>query len=148
MGKPPLVVDRILPAPPDVVFAHWSDPRSLALWMRPEEGMREATVDLDFRVGGKFEITMHGDADFRQQGRYVEIEPDRKIVMEWISEWMPEGERHTRVTVTFEASGDDATRLTLIHEELPASDAYDGHEAGWAQIFECLHSELRSDASS
>ena len=32
MARTPLVFERLLPAPPDVVFQHWSDPESLALW--------------------------------------------------------------------------------------------------------------------
>ena len=134
MARKPLVFERLLPAPPDVVFQHWSDPESLALWMQPEDGMRPASVTVDFRVGGHFEIVMHGARDFRQHGRYLEIEPARRIVMEWNSEWMPPGERETRLTVTFEPVGEEQTRLVLTHDELPDGDSYDGHEGGWTRI--------------
>ena len=72
MGKPILVIERILPATPSVVFEHWSDPESLSKWMLPDSGMTLATVEVDFRVGGRFEIVMHGDIDYRQHGHYLD----------------------------------------------------------------------------
>jgi uncharacterized protein YndB with AHSA1/START domain len=134
MAPPPIVVERTMPATPNEVFEHWSDPESLAEWMRPSEGMRRASVDVDFRVGGKFRIVMHGEQDFAQHGEYLEIETDRRIVFTWISEWLPAEEQQTLVTVSLEPIGSDETRLLLVHESLPAGDAYQGHESGWARI--------------
>jgi hypothetical protein len=57
--------------------------------------------------------------------------------MTWISEFLPEAERHTRVTVYFEPEG-DATRVRLVHDEVPAGEAYDGHVSGWTRILSCL----------
>jgi hypothetical protein len=55
---------------------------------------------------------------------------------------MPEGQRDTRVTVTLEEAGEAKTRLTLVHDELPAGDAYDGHVEGWAVILRRLVAQL------
>lgn len=147
MGRPPIVIERRMPATPHEVFEHWSDPESLAEWMRPGEGMKRASVELDFRVGGKFRIVMHGQEDFVQHGEYLEIEADRRIVFSWISEWMPEDEQCTLVTVSLEPVGSDETRLLLVHESLPSGDAYQGHESGWARILAGLVGAIETGES-
>ena len=48
-GREPIVQERRLSAPPAEVFRAWSEPEHLARWMCPSEGMRPATVSLDFR---------------------------------------------------------------------------------------------------
>ena len=138
MARAPLVFERTLPATPDVVFRHWSDPDSLSVWMRPEPTMEAARVEVDFRVGGRFRITMVGEREYTQHGEYLEIEPDARIVFTWISEWMPPGEQETLVSVSLSPVGGDATRLLLVHESLPESNAYEGHEGGWTHILEDL----------
>ncbi len=142
MARPPLVFERILPAPPDVVFRHWSDPEHLSKWMRPEPTMSEAKVEVDFRVGGHFRITMVGEQEYTQHGEYLEIEPDARIVFSWVSEWMPPGEQSTRVSVSLSPVGDSETRLELVHEALPDGDAYAGHEGGWNHILDDLAKHL------
>ena len=135
-GREPIVVERVIRASPERVFAAFADPKSLATWMCPAEDITRASVELDFRVGGRFRIVMHGERDYAQHGEYLAIEPGKRLQMTWISEWMPD-DVTTRVTVYFEPEG-DATRVRLVHDELPAGDAYEGHAAGWARILACL----------
>ena len=129
-------VERVIAAEPERVFAAWSDPESLAHWMCPGE-MNGATAEVDFRVGGHYRLVMHGEQDYVHTGRYLEIEPSKKIVFEWNSEWIPPEESRTLVSVRFEASG-GGTRVILDHEQLPDTDTYDGHEQGWVSILEKL----------
>jgi uncharacterized protein YndB with AHSA1/START domain len=138
MPRNAIVIERILPAAPAVVFECWSDADSMAQWMCPSEGMTKASVRIDFRVGGRFEIVMHGQQDFHHTGEFLAIEPDRLLVFTWVSAWMIEGERTTSVRVDFEPAGDDETRLVLTHSSLPDSSAYDGHEDGWGRILQLL----------
>ncbi len=142
-ARDPIVQVRLLPAPPEEVFEAWRDPESLRQWMRPAEGMGDATVELDFRVGGRFEIVMHGEQDYAQHGEYLEIDPPKRLVFRWVSEWMPEAERSTLVTVSLEPAADGQTRLRLVHEDL--TDAYDGHEQGWGRILDLLTRRLEED---
>ena len=142
MTTAPIVVERVLPAPPHEVFAEWSDPASLSDWMRPERDMAPATVDLDFRVGGSFKIVMHGERDFSHHGEYLEIETDRRLVFTWVSEWLPPAERSTLVTVSLEPVGSDETRLLLVHERLPRGEAYAGHGDGWSNILDGLRQRV------
>ena len=148
MPRAPLVFERVLPATPEVVFQHWSDPDSLSRWMKPAETMRDARVEVDFRVGGRFRIAMQGEQEFVQRGEYLEIEPGRRIVFRWISEWMPPGEQETLVSVSLEAVGADQTRLVMVHEQLPDSDSYAGHEGGWNRILDGLNGHIDSSTET
>ena len=138
----PIVQERVLPAPPPIVFAAWSDAASLRQWMCPGE-IERAEAEVDLGVGGRFRIVMHGEEqDYVQHGEYLEIDPPKRIVLTWVSDWMPEGERSTRVTVSLEPEGDLETRIRLVHDRLPCTDSYEGHTAGWASILDKLAARL------
>ncbi len=137
-----IVQERLLEAPPEEVFAAWSAPDALSRFMCPGEDMRPATVDVDFRVGGRFRIVMHGsERDYGQSGEYLENERPKRLVFSWVSDFVPEAESRTRVTLTLEPAGAGRTRLRLEHDELPETDTYAGHEAGWARILELMGKE-------
>ncbi len=53
-----LEITRLLPATPEAVFAAWTDPAALSRWISPRG---TASVTLDLRVGGRFEIIMKGE---------------------------------------------------------------------------------------
>lgn len=139
--RAPIVQERVLPAPPEVVFAAWSNPESLRIWMCPGEVAR-AEVEMDFRVGGRFRIVMFGEREYAQHGEYLEIDPPKRLSFTWVSEWLPEDQAQTRVDVTLEPAGDGETRIRVVHEALPAGDSYDGHERGWADILRRLDEHL------
>jgi uncharacterized protein YndB with AHSA1/START domain len=138
MAREPIVIERVLPAPPDVVFAAWGDATSLRLWMAPGSA-REATVEVDFRVGGSFRIVMHhAERDAAHRGEYLELDPPKRIVMTWISEWAPEDEQRTLVRIDLAPVGLRRTRLVLTHSELSDGTTYDGHAKGWGEILDQL----------
>lgn len=140
--RAPIVQERVLPAAPETVFAAFADPESLRVWMCPGE-ITSAQAEVDFRVGGRFRIVMRGpEGDFAQHGEYLAIDPPRRLVFTWVSEWLPEPEQRTRVEVTFEPAGPGATRVRLVHDDLPDTGAYDRHDAGWASILGRLAARL------
>lgn len=127
-----LVLERILPAPPEEVFAAWTTPERMSEWMSPN-GTAEAEVDL--RVGGAFRVTMSGDGfAIDHTGEYVEFDPPRRLVFTWISPYT--GPEPSLVTVELHPH-DDGTRLVLTHERLP-DRAVDGHLDGWGTMLERL----------
>jgi uncharacterized protein YndB with AHSA1/START domain len=142
-GDDVIRVDRVLDAAPEAVFDAWGDAESLAVWMCPGAGIERATATVDFRVGGRFRIAMHApERDYVQHGEYLEIDPPKRIVLSWISEWIPTGEAATRVTVTFGPEPGGRTRLVLVHDGLSGGDAYSGHPEGWRAILEKLDAAL------
>ena len=142
-GRPPILVERWLAATPARVFAAFADPASIAVWMCPGEEVRGASAELDFREGGRFRIAMHGaERDFVQHGRYLRIEPDARIEMTWISEWVPPEDAETLVTISLTPEG-EGTRIRIVQDRLPATgDAYADHPAGWQRILRCLGAHL------
>lgn len=145
MSERRIVIERTLAAPIERVFAAWADAASMGSWMCPAPTMRAATVELDFRVGGRFRITMHGEnGDFVQHGEYLEIEPPRRVVMLWNTEWVPEAERRTILRIDLQPAGRRRTRLVLTHEALPAGESYAGHAGGWTEILRRLAEQLET----
>jgi len=129
-----IVQERVIAAAPERIFAAFREPEQMARWLVPGD-MERASVEADFRVGGHFSVVMHGsEGDYGQTGEYLEIDPPKRLVFTWVSDFVPEAESHTRVAVTLEPLESGHTRLVLVHDQLPDSDTYDGHDGGWASI--------------
>ena len=95
-------LERVFDAAPEEVFEAWGDAESLAAWMCPGSDMASATVEVDFRVGGRFRIVMHGsEQEFTQTGEYLEIDPPRRLAFTWVSDFIADGwERAMRLAQT------------------------------------------------
>ena len=87
----------------------------------------EAT--LDPRPGGVCRIRF--DDGGAAMGRFVEVEPGRRIVFTWGWEarWLQVPPQSTRVEVTFVPDG-DGTIVRLAHTDLPRHAA-EFHRMGW-----------------
>lgn len=141
--RAPIVQERLIAAPAARVFHAWRDPESLGRWMCPAADISCATVEVDFRVGGRFRIVMHGATrDYAHTGEYLEIDEPRRIVFTWISDFVPKDEARTLVTVSLEPLDEHRTRLRLVHAELPDTNTYDGHDGGWRIILARLAADL------
>lgn len=137
-----LSVSRHYDATPEEVFDAWTDAEGLGEWMSPfpARGFRRSSVKLDPRVGGAFEIVMHGeDRDYPHRGVYKEIDRPRRLVFTWISK----GTEQRESTVTIELKPErGGTLLTLTHEGLPSESLAKDHSKGWTEILEHLASVL------
>jgi len=133
-----IVQERELPATPEDVFAAFGDPESLAVWMCPGD-VGSATAQVDLSVGGRFRIDMQGaEQGYAHSGEFLELDPPKRLVFTWVSEWMPPEVRSTRVSVELEPVDGGRTRIRLVHSGLPEDDTYAGHDQGWADILEKL----------
>ena len=105
-----ITVDRLIAAPPDLVFKMLTEARHLDKWWGPD-GFITETHEMDFSVGGLRRYTKHGlDKDWPNWIRYKEISPPSRIAYDHGAElgepaWF-EG------AITLEAEG-DATRITI-----------------------------------
>ncbi|MBK5259124.1 MAG: SRPBCC domain-containing protein [Thermoanaerobaculia bacterium] len=130
-----LVVRRTIPASAEELFDAWLDPKSLALWMTPMDGMTPATVRNDPRVGGEYEIIMHAPGhDYPHRGNYRVIDRPRRLAFTWLSD--ATGDRETVVTVEFVPRG-AKTEVVLTHAGLD-DDAQTKHTQGWSGVLEKL----------
>ena len=118
----PLRSEVRIAAPPEVVFAYFTDPARMTAWMG-------IAAVLDPRPGGTFRV----DANGRDVivGEYLEVEPPTRVAFSWGYEG-PErmvAAGSTRVEVTLEPDG-DGTRVVLLHHGLP-DPLRDAHAGGW-----------------
>ena len=99
-----LVIERTLRAPPQVIFAAWTNPDLLKLWWAPRSlGASLFKCESDLRIGGAYRYEFGRDSKHPEvfSGTYIEIVAARRIVYTQIYERMREtGE--ALITVTFE----------------------------------------------
>jgi uncharacterized protein YndB with AHSA1/START domain len=127
--KPSLTLKRRLNAPPERVYAAWTDPPKLMRWFGPEE-IEMLRAEADARVGGRYRIVMRGTngEEHDVSGVYREVVPNKKLVFTWA--WRTTPERESLVTVDIKPEG-TGSLLTLTHEQFFDEAARDRHEHGW-----------------
>jgi uncharacterized protein YndB with AHSA1/START domain len=130
-------VRRVIARPVAEVFAAWTTPAIIAEWMAMP-GSGQVRVEADVRVGGLFHIDLvHNGAPWRQDGTYLEIEPNRRLKFTWVTPECP-AVLGSQVSVDFVARG-DTTELVLTHIGFPDQKTRDAHDAtGWQQILDLI----------
>ena len=133
----PLRHEVRIAAPPEVVFAYFTDPIRIVRWMG-------VSALLDPRPGGTFRVEVNGRDVVL--GEYVEITPPHRVVFTWgfdgSEPFVAAGS--TRVEVTLEPDA-DGTLLTLRHHDL-APPARPPHAEGWAHYLARLARAAAGDA--
>ena len=107
-------------ADPEVVFDYFTDAAALTRWM----GDRAV---VDPRPGGQFTIFF---GDRRVEGRYLELDRPRRLVISWGragSPTFPPGTSVLEVTLTAHGGG---TLVAIAHSGLPDGER-PRHAAGW-----------------
>jgi uncharacterized protein YndB with AHSA1/START domain len=136
-----LVVERVLSAPPALVWRCWADPALLCRWYMPRPWtLIEAEIEL--RPGGRFFLLAQGPdgRKFPNEGSILLAEPERKLVftdlmtrdfapVEQVSADF--GPAFTAV-MTFEAAG-TGTRYRSIARHSSPADARTNAETGWTE---------------
>jgi uncharacterized protein YndB with AHSA1/START domain len=130
-GRYRVVTRRRMPAPREIVFEAWIDPKGIHEWMCPGDVV-SAEATLDVRVGGSFRLVMKSkDKDHVHIGTYQVVEPPSKLVFTWAGVENP-GDM-TLVTVEFFPYGDES-ELVLTHERFLKADVAERYENGWGTI--------------
>jgi uncharacterized protein YndB with AHSA1/START domain len=144
---PPLVISRVFPAPPELVFRAWSSAQHLRRWFCPA-AYTVPDARVEFRVGGAFDICMRSPEgqDHWTRGRYTEIVPHSRLVIDMHA--VAEQDRalfraYTVVLFTEEPGG---TRLEVTQSYTlfdPAAAAMiQGAPIGWGQTLDRLALEV------
>jgi len=137
-----VVVRRVLPAPPDVVFDEWLDPVGMLEWMCPRPA-RPVKVFLEPFTGGTLRIDVSDGAIL--SGQFLELDRPRRLRFTWsCSDWADPTVQSV-VTVCFEAHGASETLMTISHSQLPPA-VVDDHQHGWTLIAAQLDTTLRAHA--
>jgi uncharacterized protein YndB with AHSA1/START domain len=130
-----LRLERVLDAPPERVYAAWTDPAVLRRWWAAQPDWTAADASTDVRVGGRYRLSMRdSDGGIRSvAGEYIEVEPPLRLKYSWA--WDPhEGSEApssvTVVTVEFIAEG-SGTRVVLEQRGFVSEPDRDSHDEGW-----------------
>ncbi len=107
-----IVIERLLRAPRELVFAVWTDPKHVDQWWGPN-GFSNETKKMDLRQGGEWVYIMHGPGgrDFDNRIRYLEVVvPERLVYLH--DSGKDNDPQEFKVYVTFEQTG-ELTKVTL-----------------------------------
>ena len=127
------VVQEIrIEARPETVFSFLIDPEKLLRWKGTE-------CQLDPRPGGIYRCVVNAKNTAR--GEFVEVVPNRRVVITWgweePSHDLPPGA--SRVEFDLEPDG-DGTLLRLTHSGLPTAAQLEQHTMGWTHFLPRLAS--------
>ena len=136
-----LVIERVLKAPPNVVWRCWADPALLCQWYMPKPWILAHAV-IELRPGGRFHLLAQSPdgQQFPNEGSILLAEPERRLVF---TDLMTEGfspvERVSAdfgpaftAVMTFEPSG-SGTLYRTVARHASAGDAKANAEMGWTQ---------------
>jgi uncharacterized protein YndB with AHSA1/START domain len=137
---------RHIRAAPEKVWNAFVDPREILCWWGPDAGPT-VSAETDVRVGGGFKVvfeTLTGER-FENNGKYLELDPPRRIVMSWRLSATPGIE--SRVTVSIEAT-QAGSKLTIQHDGFSDDGLAATHEQGWTGAIDKMIAHLENAASS
>ena len=108
-----IVLTRIFDAPPETVFAVWTDPKHLPHWYGPN-GFTTTIKEIDVRPGGIWRLVMRGPdgVDYHNRIVFLEVDKPDRLVYKHQPEKDDESGNH-EVTVTFAPEPGMKTKLTL-----------------------------------
>jgi uncharacterized protein YndB with AHSA1/START domain len=128
-----LRLERLIPSPPEVLFAFFVEPDQLLRWWAPD-GCEPSIDALDASPGGRWRTILHRPDGSRiaTSGIYRIVEPPRRLAFTWAWEDQSGARGHeTEVTVSFEPVP-GGTRLVLVQQRFESGPARDNHTRGWS----------------
>ncbi|HWD68262.1 MAG TPA: SRPBCC family protein [Caulobacteraceae bacterium] len=101
----------------------------------------------DWIPGADWKMTF-ADGRIADAGRVVEVDPPRRLVLEWRNEFMPELKAEGFSRCTIEISEEHGvTRLAVTHEiDVEGSKLIEAVSGGWPRILSSLKSLLETGA--
>lgn len=112
-----ITTTRLINAPQARVWEAWTDAEQLVQWWGPN-GFRNTIVKFEPKLGGRFDLTMHGPdgTDYRNESHFTEFVPKTKIT------YRHETAPKFTATATFEARG--AQTFLTLHSVLDTDQAF------------------------
>jgi len=139
-----LVLTRVIDAPPERVYAAWTQPELMKKWFSPKP-VETIVVETEVRVGGASRIVMRlpDGTEMPSRGVYLEVVPNRKLVFTdaFVSAWEPSAQPFMTVILTFEEQ-DGKTLYTarVRHWRVEDRERHEnmGFHAGWGKATDQL----------
>ena len=130
-----LQVERVMCASADALYLAWTE--EFDSWFAAA-----GTLSMNPEVDALFFFETHFDGRRHPHyGRFLELEPGRRIVMTWVTGDPGTGGAETVLSIELEEQ-EEGTLLTLSHTGFYNEASRDGHEEAWpeglAHLDECL----------
>lgn len=132
-----LVLERIVPVPPDLVWKAWTDPEHLKQWFVPRP-WTIAEVELDLRPGGIFRTVMRSPEgeEFDNPGCYLEVVEGERLVFTDALEpgFRPSRDPFFTAVVTIQPHGDGTLYVArAMHRDAESRRKHEdmGFHDGW-----------------
>jgi uncharacterized protein YndB with AHSA1/START domain len=140
-----LHLERILDAPPSLVFTMFVESDRLARWWGPK-GFTAPCVEFDPRPGGRYRIRMQPpDGDpFSLSGEIRAIDPPSHLSYTFRWEEPDPDDRDTVVSVSMFECG-TCTRLTVDQGPFATEARRSLHDQGWSETLDRLRRVLADD---
>ena len=146
MAEPGISITRVFQAPRERVWREWTEPERFADWFGGEAEVPPATVRMDVRKGGRWNLTMFAGPDRREirwKGEYLEVlEPERLVFT--VSD-RPD-EVYELVTVVLTDLGDGRTEMRFAQRGHMRPDEYEHTKRGWGGFFARIDERLAVEA--
>ncbi|MBU8545208.1 MULTISPECIES: SRPBCC family protein [Roseomonadaceae] len=144
-----LVLTRIVPVPPRLVWLAWTRPEHLVKWFTPAP-WRTTAAEIDLRPGGIFRTVMEGPNGERMDspGCWLEVEEERRLTFTdaLLPGFRPAPEPFFTATITLEPV-EGGTRYTALAMHRTPEDrdrhAAMGFHQGWGTALDQLVATMR-----
>jgi uncharacterized protein YndB with AHSA1/START domain len=145
-----LVLTRLIDAPPERVYAAWTQPDLIKKWFTPKP-VETIVAETDVRPGGSSYIVMRlpDGTEMPNRGVYLEVVPNKKLVFTdaWTSAWVPSAKPFMTGILTFENEG-GKTRYTarVRHWTKEDRETHEkmGFHTGWGKATDQLEELLKN----
>jgi uncharacterized protein YndB with AHSA1/START domain len=141
-----LEMERVLPAPPPVVFAAFSDPNELLKWWGPQ-GFTTPSLKFQARVGETSRIEMQppeGDP-FYLTGEFREVDPPARLTYTFVWEDPDPDDIQTLVALSLGDLG-KSTEVALTQGPFKTEARRALHRDGWMDCFDRLERLISAQA--
>ncbi len=119
----------------DALYRAWTE--DLDRWFAAEGSLlMRPEIDAPFYFDTEFDGQRHP-----HYGRFLALEPGRRIEMTWVTGTPGTGGAETVITIELEPN-DDGTRLTLSHAGFFDARTRNGHREAWPQALEILDDRI------
>jgi uncharacterized protein YndB with AHSA1/START domain len=130
----PLVLEHVVPAPPDEVWRAWTTSQGLKAWWWPQ--FPDTSHSIDPRPGGAYRI-FSAAMGFGVRGELASVEPGTGFVASWV--WLDGSSEGTvdRIEVSF-APVPEGTRQRIVHSGPWTGDEGENYRIGWTETIAVL----------